>query len=332
MVRPWAHVIASGEPPQLVPQEERYLERTNRALIYAASGAALVALVLGALLARGLTGPLRELTEAIRSLASGQLGQQVPVRSQDEIGELAAAFNQMSAELARLIAQRQQMTADIAHDLRTPLTVIGGYVESMQDGVLEATPERLEIIYKEVGHLQRLVEDLRMLSLAEAGQLSLNPVWIAPQVLLEQVEATYQHAAAQNRVKMILLESIDVAEIMVDPDRMMQVLGNLISNALSHTPEGGKIHLKADQVQDWVDLIIQDTGAGIAPEVMPHIFDRFYRGDKAREEHEGESGLGLAIANSIVAMHGGELWAHSEGPGMGSTFTIRLPIIHQPPT
>ena len=325
-------VIASGEPPQLAPQEERYLERTNRALIYAAGGAALVALVLGFFLARGLTGPLRELTDAIRTTGQGKLGQQVAVRSKDEIGELASAFNQMSTELEHLIAQRQQITADIAHDLRTPLTVIGGYIESMQDGVLDATPERLATIYKEVQHLQRLVEDLRMLSLAEAGQLSLNPVWISPQILLEQVEATYQHAAAQNSVKLALLESTDVAEIMVDPDRMMQVLGNLINNALRHTPAGGEIRLSANQVQDWVELIVQDTGAGIAPEVMPHIYDRFYRGDQSREEHEGETGLGLAIAKSFVNMHGGELWAHSEGPGKGSIFTIRLPIVSQLPS
>jgi signal transduction histidine kinase len=318
-------VIAFGEPPQLAPREERYLERTNRALLYAAAGAALVALLLGIFLARGLTSPLRELTGAIRLLAQGQLGHQVTVRSQDEIGELAAAFNQMSAELERLIAQRQQMTADIAHDLRTPLTVIGGYVESMQDGVLSATPERLETIYKEVQHLQRLVADLRTLSLAEAGELSLNPVSVTPQTLLEQVVAAYRLAAQQRGVKLTVLDSTAVSEIEVDPDRMMQVLSNLVSNALRHTPEGGEIHLKADQVQGWVDLIIADDGEGIAPEVLPRIFDRFYRGDQARTEQEGESGLGLAIANSIVLMHGGELWAHSEGVGKGSTFTVRLP-------
>jgi len=319
-------VIASGEPPQLAPQEERYLERTNRALFYAAGGAALVALVLGILLARGLTGPLRELTEAIRALAKGELGQQVPVRSQDEIGELAAAFNQMSAELERLIAQRQQMTADIAHDLRTPLTVIGGYVESMQDGVLEATPDRLETIYKEVQHLQRLVNDLRTLSLAEAGQLSLNQIPIAPQTLLAEVADAYQLAAKQKGIKLTLLDASDVPEILVDPDRMMQVLANLVGNALRHTPNGGEIQLKANQTQKWVDLIVVDDGEGIAPEVLPHIFDRFYRGDQARQEREGESGLGLAIAQSIIQMHQGELQANSEGIGKGSTFTIRLPM------
>ena len=255
------------------------------------------------------------------------MGQQVPVRSQDEIGELAGAFNQMSAELESLTAQRQQMTADIAHDLRTPLTVIGGYIESMQDGVLAPTPERLKTIYKEVQHLQRLVADLRTLSLAEAGQLSLNPVWIAPQDLLKQVEATYRLAAKQKGVELVLMENATLPEIQVDSDRMMQVLSNLVGNALRHTSTSGKIQLKADHVQGWIDLIVADNGQGIAPEVLPQIFDRFYRGDQARQDHEGESGLGLAIANSIVAMHGGELWAHSEGIGKGSTFTVRLPLV-----
>jgi signal transduction histidine kinase len=173
--------------------------------------------------------------------------------------------------------------------------------------------------------LQRLVADLRTLSLAEAGELSLNPVSVTPQTLLEQVVAAYRLAAQQREVKLTVLDSTAVSEIEVDPDRMMQVLSNLVSNALRHTPKGGEIHLKADQVQGWVDLIIADDGEGIAPEVLPRIFDRFYRGDQARTEQEGESGLGLAIANSIVLMHGGELWAHSEGVGKGSTFTVRLP-------
>jgi signal transduction histidine kinase len=338
-------VIAFGEPPQLAPREEHYLERTNQTLLYAAGGAALVALILGIFLARGLTGPLRELTGAIRLMAQGQLGQQVTVHSGDEIGELAAAFNQMSAELENLTAQRQQMTADIAHDLRTPLTVIGGYVESMQDGVLKATPERLETIYKEVEHLQRLVEDLRTLSLAEAGQLSLNPVLIAPQVLLGQVEAAYRLAAEQKGVEFVLTDAQNIPEIMIDPDRMMQVLNNLVGNALRHTPAGGKIRIQCSVsnkpsavsrqpsavsrqllTDSCLLITVTDTGEGIAPEVLPRIFDRFYRGDQARQEGEGESGLGLAIAKSIVEMHGGELGAQSKGLGKGSTFTIHLPI------
>jgi len=319
-------VIASGEPPELSNRETDYLDRTNLALLYAAGGAALLALLLGIFLSRGLTKPLRELTDSTRLLAQGQLGQQVDVHSQDEIGELGSAFNQMSSDLKSLVDQRQQMTADIAHDLRTPLTVIDGYIEAMQDSVLEATPERLETIHKEVQHLKRLVADLRTLSLAEAGQLSLNPVGVAPQELLAQVEAAYRLAAEQKGVALTLLDSEDGFDIKVDPDRMMQVLSNLLDNALRHTPAGGSIQMKVEQVEGWVDLTVLDSGEGISDEALPYIFDRFYRADDARQEGVGESGLGLAIASSIVAMHGGELKAYSDGTGRGSTFTVRLPM------
>jgi signal transduction histidine kinase len=278
-------------------------------------------------------------------MAKGELGQQVLVQSHDEIGELTLAFNQMSAELESLIAQRQQMTADIAHDLRTPLTVISGYVEAMLDGVLEVTPERLETISKEVQHLQRLVEDLRTLSLAEAGRLSLNLVWVSPQDLLQQVAVAYRLAAEKKGVELVLLESADTVEIQVDPDRMMQVLSNLVGNALRHTGTGDVITLQSSPILDqstitsrppgilnnqisdhWVVIRVSDTGEGIPSDVLSHIFDRFYQGDSARQEAGSESGLGLSIARSIVAMHEGELKAESEGLGKGSTFSIYLPI------
>jgi signal transduction histidine kinase len=319
-------VIASGKPPELAPQELRYLERTNRALILAAGGAALVALIMGIFIARSLTSPLRALTDATRNLGEGSFGQQVSIHSKDEIGELVSAFNQMSAELESLIVQRQQMTADIAHDLRTPLTVIGGYIESMQDGTLAATPERLDTIYLEVQHLQRLVEDLRTLSLAEAGQLSLNLTSIPSQDLLEQVEAAYRLSAQQKGIELMLEESQDFPDVRVDPDRMMQVLSNLVRNALRHTPKGGVIRLNASQSNSWIKISIIDTGEGISSEELPHIFDRFYRGDQARQADEGESGLGLAIAKSIVEMHGGKLLAYSDGKGKGSQFTIQLSL------
>jgi signal transduction histidine kinase len=226
------------------------------------------------------------------------------------------------------------------------LTVIGGYVESMQEGTLPATPARLDTIYKEVQHLHRLVEDLRTLSLAETGQLSLNATQIPPQALLEQVEAAYRLSAQQKGIELLVEGNTGIPEIRVDPDRMMQVLSNLVSNALRHTPTGGEIRLQcavenqqsaasryqsniSDQMipEHNVLITIQDNGDGIPTEVLPHIFDRFYRGDQARQEGDGESGLGLAIANSIVDMHGGELLVHSEGKGKGSKFSIRIHIM-----
>jgi signal transduction histidine kinase len=317
-------VLATGSVPLRDPLEERYVARTRQALRYAALGAAAIALVLGALLARTLTAPVRELTAAIHAMAQGELAQEVPVRSQDELGELAAAFNQMSADLAQANALRRQMTADIAHDLRTPLTVITGYLESLRDGVLKPSPGRFDAMYSEAQHLQRLVEDLRTLSLADAGELPLNRQPTSPRALLQELAAAYEHRAARAGVTLQIRANHSMPPIHVDPDRMKQVLNNLLSNALRYTPSGGQIALIATQRDGQVRLSVQDSGAGIAPQALPHIFERFYQGDPARSEQGGASGLGLAIARSIVKMHGGRIWAESE-PGAGSTFTIALP-------
>jgi two-component system, OmpR family, sensor histidine kinase BaeS len=304
-------VLVIGNPPPLGGLELQYLNRTNMALLYAALGAALVALGLGTILARTLTYPLRELTSAIHAMAKGNLKQHVPVKSRDELGELAAAFNQMSSDLDRLNLSRRQMTADIAHDLRSPLTVIGGYVESMRDGVLKPTPERLDTIHAEVEHLQRLVEDLRTLSQADAGVLSLNRVLVSPLDLLERMAKSYEHQAAQMKIALEVQARADLPKILLDPDRMAQVFGNLISNSLRYTPEGGQIQLTAGQEKDSLAFIVHDNGQGISAEALTHIFDRFYRADPARSQGN-ESGLGLAIARSIVEAHGGSISAESE--------------------
>ncbi|MFQ5594554.1 MAG: sensor histidine kinase [Anaerolineae bacterium] len=312
-------------PPPRESGEERYLARTNRALLLAAVGAAGIALLLGILLARTLTQPLRDLTSATGAMAKGEIEQEVPVRSSDELGELAASFNRMSADLARANQLRRQMTADIAHDLRSPLTVIAGYVESLRDGVLKPTAERFDTIYSEVEHLQRLVEDLRTLSLADAGELTLNRQPTSPRSLLERQVLAHQHQARQQNVTLQVKADPALPEINVDPERMAQVLGNLVSNALRYTPAGGQIVLSAEGTADTVLLSVQDSGAGIAPEDLPRVFDRFYRGDAARQQQDGESGLGLAIAKAMVEAHGGTLSVASE-LGRGTTFIIALPV------
>jgi signal transduction histidine kinase len=260
-------------------------------------------------------------------MASGELAQRVPVRSQDELGELATSFNQMSADLARANELRQQMTADIAHDLRTPITVISGYMESLRDGVLEPSPDRFEVIYNEAQQLKRLVEDLRTLSLADAGELVLQKARLSPKVLLDRVVAAYGHRAQQQEVVLRMASGPDVPEVPVDAERMAQVLGNLVTNALRHTPAGGQITLSAHHQAPAsdVELVVQDTGAGIDPEALPRVFDRFYRADASRQQGEGESGLGLAIAKSIVEAHDGTISVASQ-LGSGTAFTIALPV------
>ncbi len=318
-------VLITGEAPPLGPREEAYLVRTHQVLLGAAGGAVIIGLALGIFLARTLTRPVRELTAATRAMASGELKQRVPVRSQDELGELAASFNQMSADLARANEHRRQMTADIAHDLRTPLTVITGYIEALRDGVLKPSSGRFEVIYDEAQHLNRLVEDLRTLSLADAGELTLQRLKMSPRPLLERTAAAYGHLAEQQTIALEVETDPKLPEVHVDPERMAQVLGNLVSNGLRHTPAGGQITLAARHRGREVELVVRDNGEGIAPEVLPRIFDRFYRGDRSRQQRDGESGLGLAIARSIVEAHGGTIAAASERGG-GTTFTIVLPV------
>ncbi len=315
-------VLVTGQTPARSAIETKYINSVIQSLLVAALGGGVIALLLGVFLARTLTHPLRDLTAATREMAGGKLEQRVPVRSKDELGELAESFNQMSADLARANQSRRQMTADIAHDLRNPLTVIGGYLESLQDGKLKPTPERFVTMQIEVQHLQRLVDDLRTLSLADAGELALYCQPTAPADLLERVKTAYQHQAEERGICLDVKTGTNLVEFSMDAERMEQVLGNLVSNALRYTPEGGEIRLSAL----WQDpgrlvLSVWDTGSGIPPEILPHIFERSYRGDLSRSG--GESGLGLAIARSIVELHGGNIHAESR-PGEGSQFVITL--------
>lgn len=312
------------------PPEADFLRRIGSAMIASALLTALPALLLGLILARTLTRPLTELTAATRAMAAGDLHQQVVVRSQDEIGELATAFNQMSADLARASHLRKQMTADLAHDLRTPLTILRGYTQGLQEARIQGAPPLYTLMHDEVVHLQRLVEDLRILSLADAGELPLNRRPVDPRALIERAGLAYIVVAEQQGVALRLEPGDEpLPSVSVDTDRMAQVLNNLVSNALRHTSQG-EIVLSAEQQAGRVALQVRDTGAGIQPDDLPYVFDRFYRGDKSRARsddspaRESSSGLGLAIAKAIVEAHGGSIHVAST-PGRGSTFTITLP-------
>jgi signal transduction histidine kinase len=312
-----------GAPPD--SPESRFISAVRLAILYSALAAVVVALLLGLLLARTIANPVRELTRATHLVAQGDVGHEVPVRTQDEIGELALSFNQMSANLARSTQLRRQMTADIAHDLRTPTSVILGYTEALSDGKLQGTPEMYRVMHEEAQHLNHLIDDLRTLSLADAGELPLLREEIAPLSLLERAAAAHSIQAHKQQTVLQIAPATGVPLVYVDPERMAQVLSNLVSNALRHTPAGGQITLSAARQNGAVLLQVSDTGSGIAPEELPHIFNRFYRGDQARS-HSGASGLGLAIARSIVETHGGRITAEST-LGRGSTFTIALPAL-----
>jgi signal transduction histidine kinase len=311
-------------PIERNPREEEFIRRTNRMLVYSAVGASVVALLLGIFLSRTLTRPIRELTEATHAVAGGNLGLQVSVRSRDEMGELAASFNKMSADLARSTDARRQMTADIAHELRTPLSLILGHAEAVHDGVLPPARENFEIIREEALRLEHLVDDLRTLSLADAGELSINLQEVSAQKLLNDIQSTYHHIARQKDVKIQVDVASEPPMLNIDPGRITQVLTNLLDNALRHTPEGGRILLSARKGEEGVELSIQDSGPGIESEETARIFQRFYRTDSARHRDSGGSGLGLAIAKSIVELHQGQIWAESQ-PGEGLKIVILFP-------
>ncbi len=317
---------ASWEQQPIRPSPEaEFLSRVNAAVGLSALGAIIVALILGALLARSLTSPIRRLTNATRVVAQGELGHQVEVTTRDELGNLTASFNQMSADLARINQSRRQMTADIAHDLRTPLSVILGYTEALSDGKLAGSPDMYTVMHKEAQQLQRLIEDLRTLSLADAGELPMNRQETDPADLLERIAAAHQVQAQERGVALQVSAQETLPAVLMDPDRMAQVLGNLVSNALRYTPASGTVTLGAAAIAQTLHLTVTDTGSGIAPEDLPHIFERFYRGEKSRQQQEDESGLGLAIARSLVLAHGGNISADST-PGEGTIFTISLPL------
>lgn len=321
-------LIPLGGAFQGTPRELEFIERTNRTLFYGALVGAIIALFLGVFLSRTITRPIRELTRATHAISEGDLSQQVPVRTNDELGELARAFNKMSAELSRSVNARKQMTADIAHELRTPLSLILGHAEAVHDGVLPPTKENFEIIREEAVRLEHLVDDLRTLSLADAGELSILPQPIEPDRLLREVTSLYQYQAQKKNISLELDGAIGATPplptLEVDPGRMTQVLTNILDNALRHTPEGGRIVLSARQRGGRVELAVQDSGPGLPKEETERIFERFYRADASRRRDEGGSGLGLAIAKSIVQAHNGQIWAESE-PGKGLKIIISLP-------
>jgi len=318
-------VLAPHMPFQGNPRELEFIERTTVYLLYGAVIGTIMALIVGTLLSRTLTRPIRELTQAAHAISEGDLAQEVPIRSRDELGELAEAFNRMSSELSRSINARKQMTADIAHELRTPLSLILGHAEAVHDGVLDPTRENFEIVREEAERLEHLINDLRTLSLADAGELSIALQTIEPERLINEVVTPYQYQTQRKNITLHVDVAAPLSTLEVDPGRITQVLTNILDNAMRHTPENGQIVLSARQTDDWIEFAIQDSGPGVPQDKLEHIFGRFYRIDASRQREDGGSGLGLAIAKSIIQAHNGELSAESE-PGQGLKIIVRLPV------
>lgn len=304
----------------------RFLRSVSMSAVIGGSLAGAVALVMGSLLFFQVTRPMRQLVRAAHGIAAGDLSQRVPLASDDEIGEVARSFNTMAESLQRMEQQRQNMVADIAHELRTPLSVIQSNVEAMLDGVLPARPEELESIHQETILLNRLIGDLRTLSLVEAGQLALDKQPIELSEVVARVAEKYRLRAKELGAALSVEIEPRLPHVLADAARVEQVLANLVENALRYgVTSGGHVTLGARTVPGGVEAWVKDTGPGIASEDLPHVFERFWRSEKSRNRQTGGSGIGLALVKQLVESHGGRVSVES-APASGATFRIVLPI------
>jgi two-component system OmpR family sensor kinase/two-component system sensor histidine kinase BaeS len=315
----------AGSTDRLGRLEQQFLDGIQRILIAGAALAVGVGLALGVLLSRRLTAPLQRLAAAARAVARGDLDQQVHAEGSEEMIEVAQAFNEMTTALSESERQRQNMVADVAHELRTPLSVVQGNLRAILDDVYELDKAEISRLYDETRLLSRLVDDLRELALADAGQLRLNP---RPTDLDRVIQDSIENLALGAESREVSLSALlpdDLPVVQADPDRVSQVLRNLLVNALLYTPAGGSVTVNASSGNGMVEIAVADTGVGIDPEDLPRIFERFWRTDPARARM-GSTGLGLSIAQSLVEAQGGRIWAESS-PGQGSTFRFTLPVV-----
>ncbi len=309
----------------LSTEAQSFLASTDRALLFALFAALSIALLLGFWFTRTSLKPVKALTAASEALATGKSLSPLEVHSQDEIGVLTEAFNNMSAALSKSEQVRKNMTADIAHELRTPLTVLTGYLEAIKDGDLNPSPERIETLLEESRHLQRLVDDLRMLSLADAGELPLFKEPLNPVEITQSILSMFANQAERKGITLLSSNNISAPKpLHADAGRLQQVLKNLVSNAIRFAPTGGTISLDVTQSSTHTTLRVSDNGPGIPEADVPFVFERFYKVDKSRQNHLETTGMGLAISKSIVDAHDGII-SVSSIPDQETCFTITLP-------
>ncbi len=319
----------------LGPLEESFLTRLRRWLMIGALLAGGLGVLLGLVLSRSLTAPLQRLASAARAVAARDFSRRLEVEGSAEVAEVAEAFNEMTIALEQSEQRRQDMVADVAHELRTPLSVVQGNLRAILDDVYPLDKAEISRLYDETRLLSRLVDDLRELALADAGQLGLE---LQPTNAGAVIHTTAEHltlAAEAEEIDLSVQVPGDLPPVQADPDRLAQVLRNLVVNGLRHTPEGGSVTVTAGQAGSFVEIAVADTGEGIRAEDLPHVFDRFWRADRARARSSGRenqwaggTGLGLSVAQSLVEAHGGRIWVESVF-GQGSTFRFTLPLASQ---
>jgi two-component system, OmpR family, sensor kinase len=308
--------------------EQQFLVRIQRILIVGATLAVAAGLALGAIFSRGLTAPLQRLARAARAVAGGDLGQRVELEGSAEVVEVAQAFNAMTAALSESERHRKNMVADVAHELRAPLSVVQGNLRAILDDVYPLDKVEISRLYDESRLLGRLVDDLRELALADAGQLGLHLRAVDLDGIVQKTLDSLAPAAEAQGVDLAASLPDDLPAVQADPDRVAQVLRNLLLNALRHTPAGGSVAVSARRQPAMVEVAVADTGEGIAPEDLPYIFERFWRADPARAR-TGSTGLGLSVAQSLVEAHAGRIWAQST-LGQGAVFRFTLPLAGDP--
>jgi signal transduction histidine kinase len=292
-----------------------------------ASGAAFIAAVAVSFFVSGrIAGPVRHMTDAARRIAAGRYAERVPMGEPDDLGRLAASFNEMAGALEDDERRRVELIGNVAHELRTPVANLQGYLEGVIDGVVAPTEETWAFLLSEAGRLRRLIEDLQELSRAEAKQIpvSLHPV--DPRTLAQSAVWIVKSRFEERQIELKLSVPDSLPLVVADEERTVQVLTNLLGNALRYSSPPGEVEVSARHQDGMMLFQVRDTGIGIAAEHLPHLFERFYRTDRARTREAGGSGIGLTIARSLVEAMGGQIWAESPGPGQGATFSFTLPL------
>lgn len=319
-------VFVPGSIDALQPIEQEFIEQARRTLLLAALLSGSAGIVLGLALSRNLAQPLSRLASAARAIAAKDLTQRVEPSGTAEVIEVGRAFNEMAASLEKAEELRRNLVADVAHELRTPLTVLQGNLSALLDGVYPLEMSEIAKLYDESRLLHRLVDDLRELSQAESGQLHLDLQALDLSDVIRSAVEAFSAPAKEKQVSLTHDLSPNLPQVRADSERIAQVLRNLLTNALRHTPRNGSISISAAAVESWVEVNVSDTGEGIAPDDLPHVFDRFWRGDRSRARESGNTGLGLAIARHLIESHSGQIGAESQGlSDKGSRFWFKLP-------
>jgi len=311
----------------------QYTVAVYEAVGYAALAALVAAIIASILISRQVVTPMLRMTSLSHRIAEGEYAERLKLPGGlqagqvDELDQLVISFNQMAEKLEKVETMRRQLIGDVTHELRTPLTAVKGYLEGVMDGVLPASPETFQQIHSEIDRLQRLVNDLQELSRVESGAVQLELALTSPEELIKKIQSNFSNQFKEKEIQLETVVEAGLPDILVDSDRIIQVLTNLVGNALQYSSSGGRVTIDVQQKKSEIIFSVTDTGIGISAEQLPYIFNRFYRTDKSRNRASGGSGIGLTIAKALIQSHHGRIWAESEGEGKGSTFSFAIPLL-----